>query len=139
MLGRINIKGYTMSTFTTALDLEPLDSRDNWVLVNSFTYAVGSEDGVDVINVPAGFVTNFGTIPRVLRNMIRPLGRYGKAAILHDYLYRIGVIINNRNYTRKEADLIFLEAMEVLEVPVWKRRVLYRLVRMFGGIHYLIK
>jgi signal peptidase I len=128
-----------MNTFTTALDLEPLDNRNNWVLVNSFTYALGSEDGVDVINVPAGFVTNFGTIPRIFRNMIRPLGRYGKAAILHDYLYRIGVIINNRNYTRKEADLIFLEAMEVLKVPKWKRKSIYFAVRMFGGRSYLIK
>jgi hypothetical protein len=31
---------------------------------------------------------------------------------------------------------VFLEAMEVLEVPFWKRKLMYWAVRPVGGEHY---
>ena len=55
-------------------------------------------------------------------------GKFNAAAVVHDYLYF------SKLRTRQEADKIFLEAMECLDVPLWKRRVMYRAVRMFGWI-----
>ncbi len=54
-------------------------------------------------------------------------GKYGNAAVIHDWLYW------DQPRTRQEADDIFLEGMEVLEVPNWKRKTIYYAVRLFGG------
>ncbi|EOG2822191.1 DUF1353 domain-containing protein, partial [Salmonella enterica] len=80
----------------------------------------------DIISVPAGFITDLATIPRIFWTILPPDGKYAKAAIIHDYLY------DNALRTKKEADLIFLDGMTVLGVPKWKRTVMYWAVRVFG-------
>ncbi len=49
-----------------------------------------------------------------------------KAAIVHDYLYATAT------GTKDQADAVFLEAMTVLRVPLWRRRLMYLAVRLFG-------
>ncbi|EOG5721796.1 DUF1353 domain-containing protein, partial [Salmonella enterica] len=83
-------------------------------------------DNSDIISVPAGFITDLATIPRIFWTILPPDGKYAKAAIIHDYLY------DNALRTKKEADLIFLDGMTVLGVPKWKRTVMYWAVRVFG-------
>lgn len=56
--------------------------------------------------------------------------RYGKAAVLHDYLYQSKLV------SRAMADLIFREAMIVLKVPKWQYSLMYWAVRSFGWIRY---
>lgn len=46
-----------------------------------------------IIRVPAGFVTDFASIPRAFWVVLPPTGKYGKAAVVHDYLYVMGGII----------------------------------------------
>ena len=77
--------------------------------------------------VPAGFETDFASVPRGLWNIFPPFGRYSKAAVLHDYLYRCS------SMERKTCDKIFLDCMEALGVPWRKRKAMYYGVRMFGG------
>jgi len=79
-----------------------------------------------VITVPAGFVTDFASVPRGLWNIVPRWGRHGEAAVLHDYLYDIGV------YTRKECDKIFLVAMK--ECRAKKARIIWAGVRMGGWL-----
>ena len=126
-----------MSSFTTPLLLEYLDGK-NWKLHQAFEYHIGQYPApIDqIVTVPVGFITNFVSIPRPLWAILPPTGKYGKAAVIHDYLYAIHCI-NGRHISRKEADLIFLEAMKVLGVPAWKRRAMYRAVRIFGTRPYL--
>ncbi|HIB1583210.1 TPA: DUF1353 domain-containing protein, partial [Salmonella enterica subsp. enterica serovar Muenchen] len=85
-----------------------------------------SDDESDVIEVPAGFITDLATVPRIFWILLPPDGKYAKAAIIHDYLY------DNALRTKKEVDLIFLDGMKVLGVPKWKRIVMYQAVRLFG-------
>ncbi|ECP4145705.1 DUF1353 domain-containing protein, partial [Salmonella enterica] len=85
-----------------------------------------SDDNSDIISVPAGFITDLATIPRIFWTILPPDGKYAKAAIIHDYLY------DNALRTKKEADLIFLDGMTVLGVPKWKRTVMYWAVGVFG-------
>jgi len=79
------------------------------------------------VRVPAGFETDFASVPRFFWRIVPPWGRYARAAVAHDYLYRqeIG--------TKRRADKAFLYLMERLGVPGWKRRAMYWAVRMFGG------
>lgn len=119
-----------MSSFTKPLILKFLDERKDlfrFELVEAFEYHVGGLDSGDVITVPAGFRTDFASVPRVLWTIVPPVGLYGKAAVVHDYLY----ILQDR--TRLEADRIFLEAMEVLGVPKIQRTLMYQAVRLGGG------
>ncbi|ELM3415986.1 DUF1353 domain-containing protein [Salmonella enterica] len=117
-----------MSKFTTPAILEML-GHYKWRVYEPFAFYL-SDDNSDVISVPAGFVTDLATIPRIFWSVMPPDGKYAKAAIIHDYLY------DNALRTKKEADLIFLDGMAVLGVPKWKRIVMYLAVRIFGRGNY---
>jgi len=91
-------------------------------LARPFTITV---DGYK-IKIPAGFETDFASVPRIFWRIIPPWGKYSKAAVIHDYLY------STQEVTRLRADKIFLSLMVELKVKKWKRRVMYRAVRMFG-------
>lgn len=95
-----------------------------WVVAKPFKYHVGSEASSDIIRVPKGYKTDFASVPRMFWRICPPDGVYTQAAVVHDYA------CENQRDTRsqKEIDLIFLEAMEVLEVPKWKRVMMHRAV-----------
>ena len=57
----------------------------NWVIRKDFGYAVGSEDSGEVIDLPTGFVTDFASVPRPLWWLYPKWGKYGNAAVIHDY------------------------------------------------------
>lgn len=109
--------------------------RDGRVCVETLEdlqYHVGSETSQDVIIVPAGFVTDFASIPPACWSLIGPpLGRHARAAIIHDYLYDTGGY--GGRYTRARSDEIFLEAMAVLKVSWLKRSLMFRAVRIGGA------
>ncbi|EAQ7975984.1 DUF1353 domain-containing protein [Salmonella enterica] len=113
-----------MSRFTTPAILEML-GHYNWRVYEPFEFSL-SDDNSDVISVPAGFITDLASVPRIFWTPLPPDGKYAKAAIIHDYLY------DNALRTKKEADLIFLDEMTVLGVPKWKRIVMYLAIRWFG-------
>ncbi|ECC7442679.1 TPA: DUF1353 domain-containing protein [Salmonella enterica subsp. enterica serovar Newport] len=117
-----------MSCFTTPAILEMLDHY-LWRIHEPFEFYL-SDDNSDVISVPAGFITDLASVPRIFWTFIPPDGKYAKAAIIHDYLY------DNALRTKKEADRIFLDGMTVLGVPKWKRIVMYLAVRIFGRGNY---
>ncbi|MFV2733470.1 DUF1353 domain-containing protein, partial [Escherichia coli] len=74
-----------MSKFTTPAVLEMLDDY-RWRLVEPFEFWL-TDNPVDVIAVPAGYVTDLASVPRILWSVFPPHGRYAKAAIIHDWLY----------------------------------------------------
>lgn len=76
-----------------------------------------------LIEVPAGFVTDFASIPQSLWHLLPPQGRYSSSAVLHDYLYWV------QPCSKDEADLAFLYAMEEQQVPLATRMAVYAGVR----------
>ena len=131
-----------MSSFTSRLEVTPLDDGRKWKLIRTFRYHVGSLGSGVVITVPAGFVTDFASSPRIFWPIVSPWGKWGKAAIVHDLLYQtrsyfVETIDDwhfHETVTRKWADQIFLEAMEVLGVAPWRRKLMYWGVRLFGWL-----
>lgn len=117
-----------ISKFCLPLALEYLDGR-SWRLLSAFTF--GSVTYQGVIAIPAGFETDFASIPRVLWAVLPPTGPYGKAVLVHDAIYRTPAIL----CSRREGDRVLLEAMEELGVGWWTRQIIYRGVR-FGGRRY---
>lgn len=120
-----------MSSFTSPLRVEitqkKVRGRPLACLIEGFGYEVGALGSGDLVAVPAGFETDFASVPWFLWSLEPPLGDAGKAAVIHDRLY----VTQER--PRREADRIFREAMAVLQVPAWKRALLWAGVRVFGA------
>jgi len=118
-----------MSTFTTPCRVE-LVGKYLFKLLEPFEYHIGEYPATDpkkIIRVPAGYITDFASIPRIFWSIVSPCDEYAKAAVIHDWLHVKGY------FTKEETDLIFDEAMGVLEVPDWKRRLVYNSVKYFSG------
>ena len=116
-----------MSSFTTPLVVEKVGER-LWKTYRELIYYVGEENSVDIIIVPVGFQTDFASIPSLFWMMLPPDGQYTAAAVVHDYLYF------TQTRTRLASDRIFLEAMKVLKVNIFKRLVMFKAVRMWSWI-----
>ncbi len=120
-----------MSSFTTPLVVEFL-GNGWWRVAEEFDYYLDDYQ-TEVIRVPLGFQTNFANTPRILWPLLPPAGEYGKATVVHDYLYNLGGRMpDGKVYSRRAADGIFLEAMGVLGVGRWERWVMWLAVRAFG-------
>jgi len=125
-----------MSSFTTKLVVEYLPKINKWKTKRELVYFVGEEYSEERIVVPRGFITDFASIPWPASMLIPKSGRYNQAAVLHDWLYDRAGVLDNKTYTRAEADKIFLEAMTVLKVNKFKRWVMYRHVRVWSWIFW---
>lgn len=118
------------SSFKTPLRLEFLDDT-RFQLIEPFEFL--SEVTESIIRVPSGFVTDFASIPRVLWALLPPTGRYGKAAVVHDWLYQTREAGTHRVW-RADADSVLLEGMQVLEVRWSQRWAIYAGIRLGGWV-----
>ncbi len=124
-------------TFMSPLIIEPCNDCDccchMFELREPFRYLVNRSGMRAIITVPAGFRTDFASIPRMLWPILPPHGKYSRAAVVHDYLYSIrGKASRALPYTRAECDEIFLIAMAELGVSWATRWVMYLGVRLGG-------
>ena len=117
-----------MSRFTKFTAYMPLSDGKTWLLDKPLIYEIGNEGSGNFITVPAGFHTDFASVPRLFRVFFSSWEKYGNAAVLHDWLYW------RQNTSRKQADDIFYEAMGVLGASYFTRHALYLAVRSFGWI-----
>ena len=91
-----------MATNTPRLQLFQGDGT-NFMLVDPLFYEIKRTG--KTITVPAGFVTDFASVPWYARSLISVLGRHSIPAIVHDYLYW------EQRCTRDQADDILREAI----------------------------
>lgn len=96
---------------------------DTWALVDDLVYQGRWERFV----VPAGFRTDFATVPRVVAWLIPRFGAYTLAAILHDWLVTEG--LRTGAVTSRDADGIFRRVMRESGVPVLRRWLMWTGVR----------
>lgn len=120
-----------MSRFTSILLVSPLADGKTWVLMREFGYDVGAAGSDDQINVPVGFQTDFASIPRPFWAILPKWGKYGNAAVIHDWLYW------SQGRPRRAADGVLLKAMGVLGVGAVVRYVIYGAVFLFGWLAWL--
>lgn len=109
--------------------------RNYSIVLEGFEYYVGHESDGVIITISPGYITDGATIPRPLRKYIPAWGKYGQAAIVHDYLcehLEVSVHGVPTSISRRQCDLIFLEAMGVLGVPWYQRIFFYTAVRFYS-------
>jgi len=98
--------------------------EDTWQLVEPLTY-IGSQG--DTFTVPAGYRTDYASVPRILVWYIAKSGRWTRAAILHDWL--LTELVESGRLRSNDADGLFRAALRDLEVPPVKRRLMWVGVR----------
>ncbi len=95
------------------------------MLYRALDYSIGASK--IKVTVPAGFVTDFASIPQSLWSFgLSPNGRYSKAAIIHDYLYW------SQTCTKEQSDNILFMAMKESDVGLTKATIIYDGVRLGG-------
>lgn len=133
------------SRFLTPLRVEQIDNG-KWLVREALIFL--STEQEKAVIVPAQFITDFASVPR-LPIIYLAMGNTAHAAsVLHDYLYTSGEL------SRKDADDMFLEAMKVtqnleydakslksklatmLGIPLLKRWAMYSAVRVAGFTRY---
>ncbi len=107
--------------FLTKLDVSETGGG-SWVLDAPLVW----DDGKRRFTVPAGFVTDLDSVPRVPFAYLLFKGRARAAAALHDWLYCEGLV------SRSEADAVFLDAMQATGVAWRHRWPIWLGVRLFG-------
>ena len=101
----------------------------DWRLVTDLRVMIS--DSI-LLEIPAGFVTDGASIPKFYRWRFSRLGKYVRAAVVHDWLYRMG----GEGLTRKQCDQVFLVLMRQDGVGDWASKVMYRAVRVGGRGSY---
>lgn len=85
--------------------------------------------------IPAGTITDFGSVPEVVDWIIPSIETIADPAyIFHDYLYsehRAGL---DRCKDRNEADHLLYEALLICGVAKWRARLIWAGVRMGGSV-----
>jgi len=83
------------------------------------------------ITVPAGFVSDGASVPRMFWWLFPPVGRYMAAAILHDWLLETGT-------PWPVANGYFLRALREQGVERWAAYVMYAAVSVYGAAKRLL-
>lgn len=114
------------------------DGREMVELCAPLTWGVEGPDGPTYITVPKGFVSDFASMPWIVRRTLPSFGPWARAAVLHDYLYVTKG--EDGKWTRPQADDFLREAMEATaesradKLPSrLQRAAIHRAVRLFGG------
>lgn len=97
--------------------------EQTWKLCSELRYLGNQQD----FCVPRDFETDFASVPRPLVWFLPRYGRYTKAAILHDYLWRERAAKGTLPW--RDADALFRRAMQELEVPFLRRWIMWVAVR----------
>ena len=107
----------------TDLHLGYLPAQKQWELLSPLTWRPGTPEA---ITVPAGYVTDLDSVPRVPVIHARYKGQATKSAVLHDWL------CDSPEYGWAEAARIFLSAMADEGLPRRDRWPIYLAVRAYG-------
>lgn len=95
-------------------------------LLRPMIFEVEFPGGCVSVVVPAGFVTDFASVPRFFWRLFPPDGPWSAAAVVHDWL------CGQAECSRFLADAIFREAMRATGVPSWQRTLIYLAVRCYA-------
>lgn len=110
-----------MGRFLSELDVRQI-SKHRWLLLRPLRY---EHDGKLYV-IPRGFITDFASVPRLplVYSMAGDTGH--RAAVLHDWLYRVQIC------SRARADRLFRIALQDDGEPAWRAWMMWAGVRAGG-------
>ena len=122
-----------MSHFVTDLDVRKhthdasADQRGTWSLTAPLVYR---SDLIGLITVPAGFVTDFASVPRIPVAFLLAGDCGQETAVIHDFLY------TTHQVDRAKADAVLREALVAGSEPRWRAWLMWLGVRIGGAKPY---
>jgi len=121
-----------MAQFLSELDVKLKSGCGDkvWVLDASLIF---ESDIVGRIEVPKGFETDFASVPRLPIIFELWGNRAHRAAVLHDYLYRIDAV---PAVTKIQADRVFFEGMRAGGSELYIRLFMFIGVLCFAWLSY---
>jgi hypothetical protein len=111
--------------FETDLVLCPLGDGKDFVVYQDFVVRIGEQK----IVVKKGFITDLASIPRPFWWILDRWGKYGFAAVVHDYLYWMQA----SDFPKERADKLFHRLMLMSGVGTKTAGIIYWAVKTFGG------
>jgi hypothetical protein len=111
-----------MSCFLTPLRAEKAGKV--WTVFEPLIYQ--SDVAERIFIVPAGFVTDLASVPRIPLAFFLAGGTAEEPAVVHDFIYSRAPV------PRDMADKVFLEAALVSGVPAWRANLMYAGIRLGG-------
>lgn len=123
-----------MSKFLSDLEVELVSDvtnsgRGTWRLLSPLEYQ--SDVAGQTFIVPAGFETDYASVPRSPVVFLLTADTAHAASALHDALYSFHWV------PRAMADAVLREASLVSGVPAWRAALMFYGVRVFGGSHWI--
>jgi hypothetical protein len=116
-----------MSSFLSDLDTRYVGTHDEDLFQLLAPYVYQSDVAGITIEVPAGFLTDFSSVPRIPLAYWLTGGKAKQASVVHDFLCETKLV------SRQMADEVFLEIMELTNVPVWRQKVMWAGVRAYAS------
>jgi hypothetical protein len=122
-----------VSAFTGVLTITEYHAAEYlWAIEQPLIYEVGELGSGQIITVPPGYITDGASIPRYLWVFLPSWGKYSRAAVVHDFLCTLldRGVPHPQAPTRRDADVVFYEAMGVCKVSLPVRLILWAGVRL---------
>lgn len=116
------------SKFLTELQCQLVNGDNRWEVLSTLRYQSQIYNGL--IEVQAGFVTDFASVPRVPIAYTLFGNRAHRESVVHDYLYQTHLT------SKSDADKIFLEAMKARGKGFFVRWSMYMGVVLGGYSSY---
>lgn len=130
--------------FLTEIFTQTLATPGEFAVVRPFTLALTQDDIAAIraavskdlrdiripvkITVPARYIIDFASIPRMLRGVLNVNGRSRRPAGIHDWLY------GSQELPREICDQIFKQALIAEGMKPWQAQVYYLGVRSGGWV-----
>jgi hypothetical protein len=122
--------------FLTPIRVEKTFFRDIWTLLHEFWYHHAPTETIDLdvtVTVPAGFMTDFASVPRLPLIYYVCGNQAHEASVVHDYLYSLDSMpLVDKN----TADRIFYDAMIEMGLDRHIARMMYDGVVIGGESHF---
>lgn len=99
------------------------DGRGEWELTAPMRYRAMTGD---IHTIPAGFCTDFASVPRLPFVYALAGDTAHRPAVLHDYLCRAALV------PRRQADDLFHEAMLAVGIQQWRADLMHLAVRSYS-------
>lgn len=123
-----------MSSFTEATSFRPINEGPDaglWQVVENFDWYLSSDLVGEKVTVLSGYLFDGASVPFILTAIFpRVHPKYMQAAALHDWL----LTQERHRFSREEIDLMFYQALKVLNNPKWRSFAMYKAVHMYGRV-----
>jgi hypothetical protein len=131
-------------------DVTPIShEKYRYRLDEDYTVTIFFRKSPYLLTIPAGFLFDGTSNPQIFWSIsgITPDGILRAATVPHDYIYDLKgeVIVTNKDVqypiklSRSEADHVFLDHMDMSQVPKAKRNKAYLGVRLGGWLYWIKK